>query len=76
MAFLDELNEKGIKFALSNVFMHKGMENKRLIEWAEKYFVYFINSNYNNSNYHSKAREHDTIEVLITNYRREDLDGR
>lgn len=76
MAFLDKLNENGIKFALSNVFMHKGMENKRLIEWAGKYFVYFIDSNYNNSNYHSQAREHDTVEVLITNYRREDINGR
>lgn len=31
--FLDELNSKGIRFALSNVLRSKGKENTILIEW-------------------------------------------
>lgn len=66
--YLDELNSKGIKFGLSNVFVHKGQENTRLKGWAAKYNVHIMNMNYNNSNYHSSAKEYDTIEVFVTNY--------
>lgn len=34
---LDELNEKGIKFGLSNVLTHKGKENTILKEFIKKY---------------------------------------
>lgn len=65
---LDELNTKGVKFALSNVLIHKGNENKILSEWAKKYKIHELDFNYNNSNYQSKAKENNTLEVLITNY--------
>lgn len=65
---LDSLNKKGIKFALSNVLYHNGYSNDLLIEWSKRYNIHFIDMNYNNSNYHSKAKEHDTVEVVITNY--------
>lgn len=65
---LDHLNEKGVKFALSNVFVHKGLENKLLINWSKKYIVHDIKMTYNNSNYQSTAKNHITREVLITNY--------
>ena len=65
---LDYVNERGIKFALSNVSEHKGLKNKALISWMEKYNVYDVNHNYNNSNYQAKNREHMTREILITNY--------
>lgn len=65
---LDELNTKGVKFALSNVLIHKGNENKILSEWAKNYNVHELDFNYNNSNYQSKAKENNTLEVLITNY--------
>lgn len=65
---LDKLNDKGIKFALSNVFEHNGMINDRLIKWSKKYIVHFIDYNYNNSNYQSKAKNFKTKEVLICNY--------
>lgn len=68
LELLDELNSKGTKFALSNVLIHKGVKNDILIEWAKKYKVHYINNNFNNSNYQSCAKEHETIEVLITNY--------
>ena len=34
---LDELNEKGIKFGLSNVLIHKGKENTILKEFIKNY---------------------------------------
>ena len=67
---LDNLNKKGIKFALSNVIEHKGLQNEILIQWQRdrKYKLNYINFNYNNSNYHAKNTEKVTSEVLITNY--------
>lgn len=66
--FLDQMNEKHILFALSNVLYHNGQENTALLKWGKKYKIHKINFNYNNSNYHSKAKHHQTEEVLITNY--------
>ncbi|MCI8383440.1 MAG: Dam family site-specific DNA-(adenine-N6)-methyltransferase [Clostridia bacterium] len=65
---LDELNDKGIQFALSNVFYHKGNENIELIEWSKKYKIHYFNKTYKNCSYHLKDREAKTVEVLITNY--------
>ncbi|HFI0415446.1 TPA: Dam family site-specific DNA-(adenine-N6)-methyltransferase [Streptococcus suis] len=65
---LNILDSKGVKFALSNVLIHKGKENNILGEWAKKYNIHYLNFNYNNSNYQSKAKSNNTIEVLITNY--------
>ena len=65
---LDELNNKGVKFALSNVIKHKGNENQSLINWMNKYNVHYLDFNYKNSNYHSKNTDRETVEVLITNY--------
>ena len=66
---LDMLNNKNIKFALSNVYEHMGVKNDLLIEWAKKYNVYEISNNYNNSNYQSNAKQHKTVEVLVTNFK-------
>jgi len=63
---LDNLNERNIKFALSNVMKHKGIENERLMDWARNYRVHYLHVSYENANYQAKASE--TIEVLITNY--------
>ena len=70
LTFLDEVNKKGAKFALSNVIFHKGQEHKLLKEWSERngYNVIQLNFNYNNSSYHKKDKNDKTIEVLITNY--------
>lgn len=65
---LDDLNAKGVSFALSNVLIHKGKENNILARWAKKYNIHYLNFNYNNSNYQSKAKSSNTLEVLITNY--------
>lgn len=67
--FLDVLNEKGIKFALSNVFEHKGKSNDILKEWAKKYNINYLDYNYGNCSYHTKDKsKNSTVEVLITNY--------
>lgn len=65
---LDRLNQKGIYFALSNVFAHKGLTNDALIEWSRKYHVTFIDKTYSNCSYHFKDRDTKTVEVLVTNY--------
>ena len=65
-AILDKLNEKDVKFAMSNVFENKGLRNDALIEWSKKYKVHHYNMNYNGSNYQRKESKSD--EVLITNY--------
>ncbi|WP_207733747.1 DNA adenine methylase [Clostridium sp. 1001275B_160808_H3] len=65
---LDNLNSRGIRFALSNVFESKGKTNNILIEWASRYTVHNLNHNYNNSNYQVKDKSSRTLEVLICNY--------
>lgn len=67
-AFLDKANDQGIRFALSNVFEHRGVINKNLQDWAKKYNVHFINSDYSNCSYQLKEKNKTTVEVLITNY--------
>lgn len=65
---LDDLNSRGVKFALSNVLIANDKKNEILTEWSKKYTVYIIENSFNNSNYRRKKKD-DTIEVLITNYR-------
>lgn len=70
LLILDKLNSRNIFFALSNVFVHKGEENKSLIEWSKKYKVIYLDKNYSNCSYHFKDRQTSTMEVLVTNYDR------
>lgn len=66
LKLLDLLNQKGIRFALSNVLKHKEEENILLTEWSKKYNVYHLNNNYSNSSHNTKKGKSD--EVLINNY--------
>ena len=72
LVFLEKLDKKGIKFAVSNVLRSKGKENKILIDWLGKnkgkYITHNLSFDYSNSNYHTKGRTTNTEEVLITNY--------
>lgn len=65
---LDSLNKAGVKFALSNVTMHKGRTNDILNDWRCRYHTHKINYSYRNSSYHGKNTDQITQEVLITNY--------
>ena len=68
LAYLDKLNDCGIKFALSNVLMTRGTENILLKNWIKenKYSVHHLDYKYSNSNYQRSRGTSD--EVLITNY--------
>lgn len=72
LLFIDRLNKKNIKFALSNVLRSKGKENTVLISWLEnnrdKYKVVRLNYSYSNSNYQTKDKDSSSEEVLIINY--------
>ena len=75
-SYLDELNSRGIKFAMSNVFANKGRTNDLLINWSKKYDVYHLLNTYNNATYKreneiGEKSENDTDEVLIVNYKPE-----
>lgn len=65
---LNELTNRNIRYALSNVVEHKGQENILLKDFISKTNnnVYNLNYNYNNSSHNSKKK--GSKEVLITNY--------
>lgn len=69
--YLDIANSQGLKWAMSNVLSHQGIENVSLIEWAEKYNIYDINANYSHCIYNKKQHFEPTLEVVITNYDKE-----
>lgn len=72
LKYLDDVHEKGFRFALSNVLESKGKKNDILIAWAEKnkdkYKVIDLDFNYSNSNYQTKDKSKSSREVLIVNY--------
>lgn len=72
LRFLDKLNERNVRFALSNVIEHKGKKNQMLLNWTEArpfLKIHPIDSSYANSNYQTTVRDKsDSKEVLITNY--------
>jgi len=65
-SILDDLNDRDIRFALSNMFYSKNRSNDYLIEWSKKYNVNYLKANYN-TNYQRDMSGKD-VEVLITNY--------
>ena len=68
LELLDYLNGRGVRFALSNVLVHKGQSNDMLIAWSKQYHVTYLDKTYSNCSYHLKDRDAKTVEVLITNY--------
>ena len=71
LKMLDKLNERKLRFALSNVLSAKGKVNNILDSWLNKnpeYKCYHLNFDYKNSNYHKTERINKADEVLITNY--------
>ena len=77
LQFIDELTDRKIKCALSNVLRNKGRKNNILLEWLErntlKYTVHRLRYSYANSNYHTKDKTNCAEEVLVTNYTEADL---
>lgn len=70
--FLDSLNARQIRFALSNILTHKGIENSLLKKWLNAnpaYSVFPIRKDYSNASYHLLSRDKSqTQEILVTNY--------
>lgn len=65
--FCEELNKRGIKFGISNVFENRGKKNKHLIKWCEKnnwYVRHFPNVRYSPCGNGASSND----EVFITNY--------
>lgn len=69
--FIDNLNNKGIKFAFPNVLNSKDKSNEILKDWLKNrnYFTYHLDFNYANSNYQTKNKIASSDEVLIVNYK-------
>lgn len=68
---LTNLDERGVRFALSNVVEHNGAVNLILANWLNdnNYKVHYLNKDYSNSNYQLKDKTNSkSVEVLITNY--------
>lgn len=70
LSILDEIDEMGIFFGLSNVIREGDKENKLLVNWIEErnYEVVNIKKTYKNSNYQKKKTTGGTKEVYISNY--------
>jgi DNA adenine methylase Dam len=71
LKYLDALDAREIKFALSNVLQSKGIKNDILVKWSKskKYHINYLDYSYSNSSYQTKNRDKSsTVEVLITNY--------
>lgn len=67
--YLDQLNERGIRFGFSNVLHHKEQTHPFLEEWVDDhgYTLHYLEKTYAFSNYQRKAKQSKTTEVLITN---------
>jgi DNA adenine methylase len=63
--FLDELNEQGVRFAVSNVLWHRTRYNGTFNLWAQQYNIVRIQSNYISFNDNTNK---DSVEVLVKNY--------
>lgn len=65
LAILDDINDVGVHFAISNVTHYKGKENTAFINWSAKYNSHQVKSNY--ISYHDNSIKKFN-EVLVTNY--------
>lgn len=64
--YLDSLNDRGIKFGITNLITHKGKVNQRFLDWSEKYCAYEVKSNY--ISFNDNTIKADSQEVFVTNY--------
>ena len=62
---MDRLDAMGVRFAVSNAITYRGKKNDIFGEWAKKYNIHPISSNY--ISYWDNSRK-ESGEVLVTNY--------
>ena len=67
--YLETLDNKGVKWAMSNVFENNGENHTMLSDWIsrKKYRVHYLDGEYIHANFRRKNKGR-TVEVLITNY--------
>lgn len=70
-SLLDDLNEKNIKWGITNLLNHKGKHNEYLSKWMRKYKVYEIKSNY--ISFNDNTKKMGSKEVYVTNYGKSDF---
>ena len=63
--YLFQLNDRGIKFGLSNMLYHKGIKNSHL-DKLKQFNFHIIQSFQNKAKKKSKTEE--SVQVFITNY--------
>ena len=69
-AFLDSVNDAGVRFGLSNAVQTNGRINAILNDWMGKYSVFYPDIRYSNASYHRRNKGGDTtVEVYVTNDR-------
>lgn len=62
----ERLARRGIRFGVTNLVSHKGETNDIFLEWATRYFVHDISSNY--ISFNDNTIKKDSREVFVTNY--------
>lgn len=70
-SLLDDLNDKNIKWGITNLLNHKGKHNEYLSKWMRKYKVYEIKSNY--ISFNDNTKKMGSKEVYVTNYGKSDF---
>lgn len=69
-AFLDSIDDAGVRFGLSNAVQTNGRINTILNDWMGKYSVFYPDIRYSNASYHRRNKGGDTtVEVYVTNDR-------
>lgn len=63
--YLDALNDRNIKFGITNLITHKGRINQRFLDWSKKYHAYDVESNY--ISFNDNTIKADSREVFVTN---------
>jgi DNA adenine methylase len=64
--FIDSINDRGIKFGITNLVNHKGKVNTTFLEWSKKYIAYSIKSNY--ISFNDNTIKAESKELFVTNY--------
>lgn len=65
-ALIDKLNDKGVKFGITNLIQHKGKINNIFKEWSENYKVLDITSNY--ISFNDNTIKQNSKEIYVYNY--------
>ena len=65
-SILDKLNERGVRFGITNLVYHKGQKNEIFEKWSKKYYSYEISSNY--ISFNDNTIKGGSKEVFVTNY--------